>query len=571
MHCVKFVLALVAAAFVAAPDPAAAQSCTIPDYAAQADSRLTGDCTEVERFTIDTPSGSRRVRIIGDSAMRDITEPYPLVREGIERAAAALNEIGAGQVDNLVVLVSGLLPDPDAPDGLTSIHGVAHAVYVGECLIIVYPGNAGARQLGFATSHEFYHCVQYATAPNQMNAFLSGQPGHWWVEGTAEWFANLAYRGTGNSDERVEGFDHASPEMALTSLSDKQGAVVFFFWYGEENGYPAIVSLMPQMAAAGGEAEERRKLAGLLPPDGFQGLVQDYLDREIRQPGGRAIPSKPQDGDSIIWVEDNQVEEIEAAQLVLHRAELVFTCGTWTIELSDEEGRWAVSRERGEWARLPATIEVPAGEEERFRLGAMGAGEDGFHVTIAAMRQDAEDGCLCVDSTKGAAAELDQCLVGSWELVSGGGNEWLDRQLNLINKMSGDWDHYESETTAGNRMLTIRRDGLYEYSNASAERTELGIKKDKVFRSRIRGVSAGVGTWKIEQDLLLTCAISATSSATADLDLGGGGIHMDLPGYLTEHLYSGGYAYSCSDTQLTLRFHDLGVFPAPMVWEYERR
>ncbi len=572
MHCVKLVLALVVAALVAMPEPAAAQSCTIPDYAAEADSRLTGECDEIERFTIATPSGSRRVRIIGDSAMPDgFTEPYPLVRQGIERAAAALRTIGTGQVDNLVVLVSGLLPDSDDPDGPTSVHGVAHAVYVDECLMIVYPGNAGSRELGFATAHEFFHCVQYATASDQMDAFLAGQPSDWWVEGTAEWFANLAYRGTGNSDERVRSFDETSPDMALTSLSDSDGAVVFFFWYGENHGYPAIVSLMPTMATSAGEARERSALASLLPPDGFQALAQDYLDREIRQPGSRAIPSAPEDGASIIWVDDNQVEEIEADQLVLHRAELIFTCGTWTVQLSDEEGEWAVSQEPGEWSRLPARIEVPAGEDKRFRLGAMGPGEDGFHVTIAATRADEEGRCRCKKPTEAEAARLDQCLVGRWELVSGGGNEWLDQQLNMIEQSSGTWDSYESNTTAGNRMLTVSRDGLYEYRNASATRTVHATKKDDVFESRIEGVSAGIGTWTARSDLLVTCAISETSGATAELNLDGSIMRMDLPGYLTEHLYSGGYTYVCSDTQLTLRFRDMGTLPEPMVWQYERR
>ena len=240
MHRVIPMFAVVMVAFIAMPAPAAAQGCSIPDYAAEADRRFAGagECDEIERFTIDTPSGSRQVRIIGDSTMPDgFTEPYPLVREGIERAAAALRDIGAGRVDNLIVLVSGLLPDPDAPDGPTWVHGVAHAPYADECLIIVYPGNTGSRALGFSVAHEVFHCVQYAVAPDQMDAFLTGQPGQWWVEGTAEWFANLAYRGATESDGRVHRFDEVSPEKALNRLSDREGAVVFFFWYGAKHGY----------------------------------------------------------------------------------------------------------------------------------------------------------------------------------------------------------------------------------------------------------------------------------------------------------------------------------------------
>lgn len=552
-----------------------AQACTMPDYAAEADHRLAGvtDCQDVDRFSIDTPVGTRQVKIIKDGSMpAGFDAPFPLVREGIERAAAALRRIGNGRVDDVVVLVSGLLPDPDAVDGRTTVHGVTDAPYADECLIIVYPGNAGAVDLGFTTAHEFFHCVQYATAGDQMAAFGSGQPSGWWVEGSAEWFANLAYPGATNSDDRVHAFDGKSPDVALTRLSDSNGAVVFFFWFGEKYGYSAIVPFMQSMPTGGAEAEQMNALARNLSPDDAQKLVQDYLDRRIRQPGGRAIPSQPREGKTFIFAGDRQTEQIHADRLTLHRASLIFTCGTWTLQMSGEKGKWAVREESGAWERLPTTIEVAPKQEKRYRLGAIGTGDDGFALTITVTREDSGGHCLCNMPTPETLARLDQCLVGDWLLVSGGNNEWLDRQLNLIQKSSGAWDSYTSETTAANRILTIRPDGLYQYENATAARTVHATRKEETYNSRIQGVSSGVGTWKTGNGLLTTCAISETSHASAVLEINGQATHMDLPGYLTEHLYPGGYTYRCNETSLSLQFQDMGVLPGPaMTWDYKRQ
>lgn len=561
-------------ALMALRTPALGQSCTIPDYAGEADDRLAGvtECEEIDQFTIDTPVGTRRVRVIADGAIpAGFTEPFPLVREGIERAASALRTMGNGRVDDLIVVVSGLLPDPDASGGPTTVHGVANAPYADECLIIVYPGNSGAPDLGFATAHEFFHCVQYATATDQMAAFEVGQPSEWWVEGTAEWFANLAYQGATNSHGRVLGFDENSPEKPLTWLTDSDGAVVFFFWYGEKYGYSAMVPFMQSMATSGAWVEEMNELANELSPDEAQHLVQDYLDRQIRQPGGRGIPSEPREGQTFIFAEEHQTEEMRADRLTLHRAKLIFTCGTWTVQVSGENGKWAVSEGSGAWERLPLTIEVPPGEEKRYRLGAIGTADDGFTLTLTASREDREGRCRCEMPTPETVARLDQCLVGEWLLLSGGGHEWLDRQLSMIQQSSGTWDSYESETTEGNRILVIRRDGLYEYENATAARSVHATRKDKTYSSRIQGVSAGVGTWETKGGELITCAISETSSATAELVMDGNPMHVDLPGYISEHLYSGGYGYSCSDAALTLRFRDMGTLSEPMVWNYNRQ
>ncbi len=583
MHRAMPSFVVVMAVFIAVASRVEANGgCLMPALAGSMDDRYAGvtECDTVDEFFIDTPGGQRRVRIIRDGHFPDDwSEPFPLIRRGIERAAAALPLVTSAQIDDLVVIASGLLPLEEAPSGDGADdddwnQGLADSAARGECVMIVFPANTGERGLDFTTAHEFFHCVQFATVFNVMQ---SDQPNDWWVESSAEWFANLAIPRTGNSDGFVAAFDALSPDHALTHEDGDNryayGNSVFFAWFGETRGYAAIADFMRAMPSSGGADAEKTALAGQVSASQFQAFVQAYLDKEITWPGGRAIPLNPRYGASIIWVEDNQIEETEADQLVLHRTELVFTCGTWKIELSAEQGEWAVSQEPGEWGSLPATIKVPVSQERRYRLGAMGSGGDGFHVTIAATREDQEGGCLCNEPTEETIARLDQCLVGRWELVEGGMNEWLDRQINTINQASGDFDHYESKTAASNRILTIRRDGLFEYRSVPYTRSERAVRDGEVTTSYVEAYQAGSGTWSTRGDRLRACVMGNSSSANADIESSDGGtLQIDLTrGYMGDHITSGSYAYSCSKTELVLQILGIVMLPEPMVWKYQRR
>jgi hypothetical protein len=60
--------------------------------------------------------------------------------------------------------------------------------------------------------------------------------------------------------------------------------------------------------------------------------------------------------------------------------------------------------------------------------------------------------------------------------------------------------------------------------------------------------------------------------AAANLKINGQSMHMDLPGYPTEHLDSGGFSYGCSDRALTVQFQDMGALRRPpMTWKYKRQ
>lgn len=576
MRYTALMISAIFSAFVVAFVPAAAQSCTMPAAAVEMDGRYAGvsDCTEVETFTIDTPGGSRQVRIIRDPDMPDFwTEPLALVKRGILGSASALSDVSGAQVGNLTVIVSGLLPDPD-DSGRQWLDGIATAPLAdGECAMIVYPANTGSRAVEFTTAHEFFHCVQYQTAWGQMRAFRAGQPGSWWVEGTAEWFANLAFPGTGNSDRFIADFDESSPAVPLTGMT--YGNVIFFAWYADSHGGGAIARLMRDMPVSGGMPAEKAALARVLPADAMLTFVQSYLDSEIRQPGGQSFPSSPEKGRSYLWLEDKRYE-LEAARLVLHRATLVFTCGTWTIGLSGEQGRWAVSEESGSWMRLPATFEVEPDKEKRFLFGGMGGGEEGQTLTINGVQSDDEGKCNCKLKPP-EDVSLDNCVVGVWDLESGGGMEWLDKMINReMQKASGPYDSYGSNLTSTGRRIKFTERGIYLYGMGVQNeplRTEVAKKKYVTITSRWEGGNSSIGTWSAEEGTLSACTISYVSDGRYVIEDSTGASKMFSGNYPSDHIHSGGYAYTCSESTLNLRFLLSGGMAAalpPIEWVYRR-
>jgi len=572
-------LGLAVCALLALAPAAARADCSIPSYAADADARLAGwpVCHELDLFFIETPAGRRQVRMIGDQHLpHGWHEPDWPVRRGIERAAETLLEIGSGRVGNLLVLITGLLPETAGEGEADEEEGWDNARTAlredgEECLIAVFPGATGRWDLAYVLAHEFFHCVQAGVAPEQIRAHFRGQPSHWWVEGSANWFAKRAVpENEAPAAHEVGVFDRHSPERSLTALSYE--ATPFFFWYARERGEAAIVELPRRMPTGGGAAAQRRDAAALLAPEAWLRFVQDYLDGEIRYPDGRRLPSRPREGEGHLW-SDSARRSLEAEALLLHRATLVFTCGRWTIATAGERGEWAVrDAEGGDWGELPETLELGPGEEKRFLLGALGPERPGFRLTIDARRDDDPLDCNCGrELSRLQTAPRDRCLVGNWRLVSGGGHDWLDEQLRIIERASGTWDSYESETASAEegRLLTITADGRYLYSENAVRWNTTAVHRGDLFRRFVEGYSAGAGLWSTPEGHLELCALSEASRAVAVIELPNSDpFRVELPGYMTDHLMGGAYGYDCSESELRLH-HPLPGSPA-IEWTYRR-
>jgi hypothetical protein len=524
--------------------------CAAPGYLGPVDDRMGGvafDCDEAERFTIDTPRGPRQVRIIQDAGRAaEVAGAVADIHRVVEQAAAAQRSIGQGAPKHMTFWASRL-PRPVVADG--DVGGQTNPL-ADACLIAIFPGG----NIANTTAHEFFHCVQYAEAPGKVDLAAST----WWVEGSAEWFAELALADATASDDYVAMFDETSPDVALTSM-DYQ-SIVFFFWLSQHFGPSMVMALMDAAPSGGGEAAQQRALAGMFSEDDFQDFAQTYLDRGIRRSGGRVIPSTPFPGDIYVFA-DSREHRIAADPFVLARAQFEFACGLWSIARREETGTWAVSRDDRPWSEMPPTVTVAGGAPALFRVAGFGVGPRGFSTTIEATRNPCHD---CA-----AAARLDDvadaCLVGRWQLVSGGYGALVEDSL----RETGIFETLEYPDLE--RILVIGRDGAYSISPSPDDIVMTTRSDDGDLWSSFGTLAYETsGQWSTDGDVLQLCE----SDALADIDL----TIVDPEGAAERFQISGGPSgfppllrertFACSASNLTL-VEDVPFSPT-VTWEYRR-
>lgn len=475
------------AGILALVDPITAHAefgnCAAPGFLGGVDDRM-GDvalpCDEAVRFTIETPGGPRQVRIIysTEDLAPNLLQGVADIHNGVERAAAALRGIGQGTTADITIWASDR-PAPEGADAEARPIGDADS----ECVVAMYRGG----DTPFVVAHEFFHCVQYATYGDKTYAASSD----WWAEGSAEWFANFAVAGRSNSDGDVALFDSASPETALTSMN--QEAVVFFFWLSKNFGASMVMAVMEAMPN-GGEGAQQDALARLLAPEDFQRFAEDYLDRNIAQPGGRSIPSNPFRGDIYVWDESTE-HEFTFERFVLARARLEFACGEWSIERRDEEGTWHISRDEGPWMDMEERLSIPGPDAETIRMAAFGTGGEGFRVTVEATRNPCEQ---CRQSI--TDREVLACLTGTWQLASGGLGAQIEEALRASGQFQSiDYPDIES-------VLVLNPDGTFEYPGPEEDyNAEVQTEGGDLFRGFGSLAIASHGQWSVDGDTLHMC------------------------------------------------------------------
>lgn len=545
---------------LAAGEAAAFGDCGGSGYFANLDRRYGGtaaDCVEAEVFTIETPEGPREVRIVHEAGYpaSDIGAVMAEARRGVEAAERALLSIGEGTIQPLTLFASSMLPAAGTPADDEETEGAAVTAPDG-CRLIVYPGIAGRGELAYLIAHEFFHCVQYATQ-GRVKTMSGGNA--WWVEGSAEWFAALAFPGSGASDGYVASFDARSPDTPLTSMD--YDSVVFFFWLSQTFGSTMVMALMDVMPERAGAPAQQAALLGLLSDEDLLRFAEAYLDRRIRRPGGGAIASNPFPGNIYVW-SDRHAHALLANPFVLARAQLEFACGSWGTQRNVEEGRWRVRREEEEaWTELPEHLDVPGPEPETWRLAAFGAEPAGFQLHLEARR----DPCRGCENGPAVDEETRRCLVGSWELESGGYGQQIEDRLREVEGLA------EVEYPELDKLLVIAADGSFVYPPVPLDHTLVAEDEDGD-RYRLEGqltMTSG-GFWSVEEDEIVLCEFP--HEVTID------DILVDPDGRVESITMSGGPGggmlerrrrFECAGSTLTL-VEDIPMTPT-VTWSYRRQ
>jgi len=521
--------------------------CASTEYVESFDPRLAADpfgCVERMRTEVSTAHGTRHIRVVEGFAADWAYEPgYPAaVERGVRATAEALSRLGAYRVDDVTVLLVDDLPafDPGERDRSHMLASAVGAPQAGECRVAMYPLARGDTDfVAFTVAHELFHCVQYATAGRERVLTLSrgeGAGGDWWVESSAEWFAELAVPGTGELADRVAAFDATSVDTPLYEMSYE--AVVFFLWLAGERGEDAVTRLFPRMADSASAEAQRAAMRGILSDEEWLEFAQAYLDRGIVGPGGDPIGSRPV-GRQIL-VEEPAPLELTLEPFVLGRRMLHFLCGRWRLRTAPAGANLESREPGGEWGPVPPRVNAQDLDDNDHLLAVVNTASDAAELALEIEVEASCEPCGEVD-------EVDSCLVGTWRQSGGGAIEWIRRQLPP--------DITIPRFEQSGSLFVFRADGTYLTAPVEVEMSVRARTAEGVARGEGGAVSWSAGRWSAHEGTLTVCP-DAESVRGAMTVTHPEGISMTAPMVNPEPGRTAAMRYTCGEARLetSIRF-----------------
>lgn len=401
--------------------------CNSLDYLRLFDSRLAEGlgalgrdeflCVETLQVPVDTPDGERRIRVIRHIVSDWAEGPgvSASVERGVRASAEALPRLGDFRIGDASILLLDNFGPGGRHENFGQIAAWTNIGPNGECLITLWllGPAADAELAGSVIAHELMHCTQFASlTPGQMGSASPGGTsggGTWWMEGSADWFSTLALPAAPFIAGRVSRFDADSPRTALNLMT--YDAFVFFAWMGGARGVESVMPFLHGMAESSAVSAQQAAMRGAMPAPAWLQFAEDYLDRQIRDGHGASIGSTPEDGDTWTFTE-TRTERIAMDPFVLHRGNVVFECGRWGVRADPREHHAAKPAE-GRWDAFPTRVDALDGSPRRHRFAAMSTASRQVVLQLGATHEVSCQECA-------GTREIDQCLVGTWEMTSSG-------------------------------------------------------------------------------------------------------------------------------------------------------
>jgi hypothetical protein len=269
------------------------------------------------------------------------------------------------------------------------------------CAVEIFPGfwqRATDDELAFTLAHEMFHVAQILAWPEVDHCHA-----WWWVEGTAEWFANLAVPGTDFS-ARAGYLGQWDATSAGTRLIDMDyEAVAFWLWAGERFG-PVLPLTLGDFGNAG--LNRVGPVAGLLSPDDWADFATVYLLGGLAYPDGRPALPVPVLGEAV----EAETVVVAGPDLSLPRARAVLGPGLWTITV-DSASPGSVVLIGNESGGALDRVD-PGGSVTRFfDCGAGG-------TVVLAVAGGTVSGTRATFRVAQDDAACTACLHGTWELAT---------------------------------------------------------------------------------------------------------------------------------------------------------
>lgn len=525
-----------AAALFAQPAPVSAD-CATPGFAASFDRRFTG-CEEVTRIPIRWRGHSAEMVVLkteGLALNARTNEVISHLRRTADRVGAGLDEMGGDfELETIFVM---LTDERSAMNGADA-YAYPPNSWPDQCHVSVFVGSTGGDPdyVTFVMAHEMFHCVQMATWEDGEGLACTGEDelefcNSWWVEGSAEYFANLAFPGTNHSSYNVTDFHSKSGDTSLINMSYEN--VVLFSWIDQRLGPPRVRAFLQRVANSADPESARAAAEAALSPDQWLEFAKFYVAGDIQLPGG--VDVGPPTDMPIQGPEEPLV--LAGGPLILLRATLAYEPGRYDNLIDRRDGLFAV-RHNGEWGDLPEQLDVSCDAQKNYVFAAISAGADGVNNIITPSRTE-ERSCTPCDAAP--RQPIRSCLVGTWDFPG---------HQDFCTNMTAQLAQSGARVVAcnpGTGEVTFAADGTATSSATGQHITVsmaqgLSLVIDQQMQSR--------GRWAVDGDALQLC--QATSTLTGTQTVTGGGQTRTNPVNQTAPTNAAGATVACTQTHLTI-------------------
>lgn len=481
---------------------------------------------------------TRDVRIfrLNDTFHGDDTAWIAEINEILGRVSFAADAIGSRlTIKEVSILLADHLADGEDV-GAHAVTRVPSGLPNGECPIVFYKNTAAlsTAEFGKVLAHELFHCIQGAT----WGAATATEAATWWVEGSAEYFAQLVVPESTSTDIFISEFGQRGPTTSLYDDPMDYETVVFFDWLHAHAGGEGVVTFLNGIQATGGGLAG---LQSLVSDADWVEMIETYAANQLTEPGGRQIHR----GDAEQLDVSQETEEFayttDAYRGLLLELRFPET-GRYEISVAGSASlRAKINRGGPDWMPVPFEINACTDETPALIYAVSTEGPEDFTLTYRRV-----DECNACERQR----VRDACVAGNWTMTGGGAVEWM-----RANGMGNN-----AQLATGEMSMQMRRNGAFLTAPLTV------FLDADLDGSPITGTSDGpgaTGVWSAGDGVLNICPQTGGAQATISSDAGSQTMLFGPEGDLQMQ-------YTCRGATLTTSL-EIGSGMPPMETTYTRQ
>ena len=525
---------------------------------AQINPNIAFTCVEI---TQESGSGASVRAIRAGTADAGTTDPY-----GHEAVGAVLNAYATWDpyatslgltLPNITILISD--PNNTAVEIKGESFGASFADaqgfgLVGECVIRLSVTASAKDTLDFfATilSHEAFHCVQAASFKDAVQNAGGAQA--WWVEGTANFFGELASFSSEDSDKLGIEFVKQIRTTPLTQITYPSYVFFAFLW---QQGPEVMGQFFAGLATEPGEEAQQKALIAAVGVPLLNDFAKALVDGTIAMPSGFQFVALP-DGQSFAFTKDGTAT-LPGTPFTVESVGLQFANGGYSVFtgpilfVKDAEG--------GDWQEQPFQVSLESCSDVKFMKTARFVADE--YGTMENVPMNVAQISKCWECNKLPA--MDKCLIGTWRMSN-------DTLLTFLQGKKLAEVNYSG--IKGTAALVMNADGtsnwVLEGLSVSADvrpKDWTGVDDFIAIAVEANGIDAG--EWSGVDGKAHICVLEdgIEFTTTVDLPLAGSQTFTDTG--LAQNME---VAYDCTPTGLSMQYVGPMILgdEAPR-WDFER-